>query len=112
MKSAPAIVFWWLVCALVSCRPDMANQPRVKPLSQSDFFSDRASARRPPSHTVAQGEAGADAGFSRGLTNGTYLTQLPTKLTPELLQRGREQFDAICAEDNYFRQDERGWHDQ
>jgi mono/diheme cytochrome c family protein len=33
-----------------------------------------------------------------GLTNGVYVTQLPMQLTPQLLARGRERFDAICAE--------------
>ena len=85
-------------CALVSCRPDMANQPKAKPLSRSDFFSDGTSARQPPPHTVPQGGARENVAFYTGLTNGIYITQLPVKLTPELLNRGRERFDAICAE--------------
>jgi mono/diheme cytochrome c family protein len=84
-------------CTLVSCRPDMANQPKAKPLSHSDFFANGASARQPPSHTVAFGKARDDAAFYTGLTNGVYITQLPIKLTPELLHRGRERFEAICA---------------
>jgi mono/diheme cytochrome c family protein len=32
-----------------------------------------------------------------GLTNGVYVTRLPMQLRPELLARGRERFDAICA---------------
>ena len=85
-------------CALVSCRPDMANQPRAKPLSQSDFFSDGASARQPPPNTVPVDEARKNSAFYTGLTNGIYVTQLPVKLTPELLNRGRERFDAMCSE--------------
>jgi len=81
-----------------ACRPDMANQPRAKPLSQSDFFSNGTSARQPPSHTVVQGQAHDNTAYYTGLTNGTYITQLPMKLTPELLRRGRERFEAICAE--------------
>ena len=84
--------------ALVSCRPDMANQPRAKPLSQSDFFANGPSARQAPSHTVAWRGAREDGAFFTGLTNGTYVVQLPTKLTPELLNRGRERFDAMCSE--------------
>jgi mono/diheme cytochrome c family protein len=76
----------------------MNNQPRAKPLSRSDFFGDGASARQPPPHTVVWQEARANAPAFTGLTNGTYVTQLPMKLTPELLQRGRERFEAICAE--------------
>jgi mono/diheme cytochrome c family protein len=91
-----AIISIGLFCA--ACRPDMANQPRAKPLSQSDFFSNGASARQPPAHTVPQGKTREANTFNTGLTNGTYLTQLPMKLTPELLDRGRERFDAMCAE--------------
>ncbi len=87
-----------LAYALTACRPDMANQPKAKPLSSSDFFSDRTNARQLPIHTVAHGDVRDNAAFYTGLTNGTYVTQLPVKLTPELLNRGRERFDATCAE--------------
>jgi cytochrome c553 len=84
--------------AIVACRPDMNNQPKAKPLSQSDFFSDEANARQLPAHTVAYGEAETNAAFYTGLSNGTYITRLPLNLTPALLNRGRERFEAICAE--------------
>src|SRR5215217_8109647 len=83
---------------LAACRPDMMNQPKAKPLSQSDFFSDHANARPIPPHTVERAGARENAAFYTGLTNGTYVTQLPVKLTPELLSRGRERFDVMCAE--------------
>ncbi len=76
----------------------MNNQPRTKPLSDSDFFSNGTSARQPPLHTVPRGDARTDGALYTGLTNGTYVTKLPAQLTPELLARGRERFDAICAE--------------
>jgi len=81
-----------------ACRPDMNNQPKAKPLSRSDFFSNGTNARQPPPYTVVRGEPRDNAAFYTGLTNGTYITQLPMKLTPELLNRGRERFDAMCAE--------------
>jgi len=88
-----------LVIVLVAaCRPDMANQPKAKPLSESDFFSNQANARPIPPHTVERGDARENDAFYTGLTNGTYITQLPVKLTPELLERGRERFDTMCAE--------------
>jgi len=83
---------------LVGCRPDMTNQPKATPLSESDFFSNGANARRPPAHTVARGDAREDTAFYTGQTNGRYVTQLPVKLTRDLMIRGRERFDAICAE--------------
>jgi mono/diheme cytochrome c family protein len=83
--------------ALASCRPDMANQPRAKPLSESDFFSNRTSAQPPPAHAIARGRTRNNPAFFTGLTNGCYVTQLPVQLTPALLARGRERFDTICA---------------
>ena len=84
--------------AFSACRPDMANQPKAKPLSESDFFSNQANARPIPPHTVERGDRRENAAFYTGLTNGTYVTQLPVKLTPKLLARGRERFDAMCTE--------------
>jgi mono/diheme cytochrome c family protein len=86
------------VFAAVSCRPDMANQPKAKPLSESTFFENGTSARQPPPDTVPHDGGTNDPVFGTGLTNGSYATQLPVKLTPELLMRGRERFDALCAE--------------
>lgn len=83
---------------LAACRPDMANQPKAKPLSESDFFSNQANARPIPAHAVERGGARENAAFYTGRTDGTYVTQLPVKLTPELLARGQQQFDAMCAE--------------
>ncbi len=87
-----------VIGALASCRPDMSNQPKAKPLSQSDFFSNGANARQPPPDTVVRDDPRDNAAFYTGLTNGIYLTRLPVKLTPEFLNRGRERFDAMCAE--------------
>jgi mono/diheme cytochrome c family protein len=81
-----------------SCRPDMMNQPKAKTLSESDFFSNGANARQVPAHTVGRGDAREDTAFYTGQTNGTYVTQLPVKLTRDVMIRGRERFDAICAE--------------
>jgi mono/diheme cytochrome c family protein len=87
-----------LALPFAACRPDMMNQPKAKPLSESDFFSNQAVARPIPPHTVERGGARENAAFYTGLTNGTYVTRLPVKLTPELLARGRERFDVMCAE--------------
>jgi mono/diheme cytochrome c family protein len=75
----------------------MYNQPKVKPLSSSEFFRDGTNARPLPPNTVAWGDARDDAAFFTGLTNGTYVTQLPMKLTPELMMRGRERYDIYCG---------------
>lgn len=95
---ARAFFLIYLATCFAACRPDMNNQPKAKPLSQNDFFSNGTSAQQPPPYTVAFGEPRDNVPFYTGLTNGTYITQLPMKLTPQLLNRGRERFDAMCAE--------------
>jgi mono/diheme cytochrome c family protein len=97
-RALPMILIAMAMFGLASCRPDMMNQPKAKALSESDFFSNGTNARQPPAHTVAQGDAREDAAFYTGQTNGTYVTQLPVKLTRDLMIRGRNRFDAICAE--------------
>ena len=84
-------------CALASCRPDMANQPRAKPLSESEFFADGTNARPLPAHVVARGDVREDEAFSTGLTTGAHVTQLPVAVTSALLDRGREQHEIFCA---------------
>jgi mono/diheme cytochrome c family protein len=96
--TAGKIILISLLAAFGGCRPDMQNQPKAKPLSQSDFFPDGTNARSLPPHTVARGAEIGGTALSTGLTNGVYVTELPVKLTPELLARGREKFEAICAE--------------
>ena len=83
---------------LIACRPDMMNQPKAKPLSQSEFFKDGTSARLTPLHTVAREQDHESDAFHTCLTNGIYVTRLPMKLTSELLARGRDRYEAFCAE--------------
>ena len=94
----PFVLSAIIMFSVASCRPDMMNQPKAKPLSESDFFSNGTNARQPPAHTVARGDARENAEFYTGQMNGKYVTQLPVKLTRDLMVRGRERFNAICAE--------------
>jgi mono/diheme cytochrome c family protein len=82
-----------------ACRQDMYNQPKTKPYSQSDFFENGSSARLLPPHTVEYREAARNNPYYTGLTNGALIARLPArvKLTPQLLERGRERFDIYCA---------------
>ena len=87
------------LCAIicVACRNDMYNQPKKKPLAESEFFKDGTSARPIPANTVAREDAFENGAFSTGLVSGVYVTELPITLTPQLLTRGRERFDIHCA---------------
>lgn len=89
---------FWALGFFTACRPDMANQPRAKPLSPSDFFSNGTSARQLPANTVPHDQAREDTAVYTGLTSGVYVTRLPIKLTNQVLSRGRQRFDAMCSE--------------
>ncbi len=77
----------------------MYNQPKAKTYSENEFFRDGTSARPLPPHTVQYRHARENEAFYTGLTNGVLVAQLPAplKLTPALLERGRERFDIYCA---------------
>ena len=90
-----------LILALVAggCRQDMYNQPRTKPFSATEFFRDGTSARPVPPQTVEYQSASSNDQFYTVLSDGVLITQLPSplKLTPALLQRGRDRYDIYCA---------------
>lgn len=88
----------FLLLTIAACRRDMMNQPKAKPLSESEFFSDGTNARPLPPHVISRGEDQQDEAFRTGLTNGVYVTQLPMRVTKDLLARGQERYDAFCAE--------------
>jgi cytochrome c553 len=86
-----------VLCALAACRRDMANQPKAKPMSESQFFADSTNARPLPPHTIPREIQQQDETFETGLAGGIYVTQLPMQLTPQLLARGHERYDAFCS---------------
>jgi mono/diheme cytochrome c family protein len=85
------------ILALAGCRQDMHDQPRYKPLAQSDFFSDGSAARQPVEGTVARGESREDTYFYTGKTGSNPGDYMPFPATMQVLQRGRERFDIFCA---------------
>lgn len=86
-----------LVMSLVSCRQQMADQPKFRPFEPSSFFPDGRSARPLPEGTVARGHLDADERFYTGKSNGELLTMLPIPLTAELLERGQQRFNIYCS---------------
>lgn len=94
---AAAMLIAVLFITLCGCRQEMYNQPKYKPLGESDFFSDRRASRPLPDGTVARGWLRADRKLYDG-KDGKYLaTALPIPLTRELLSRGRERFNIYCS---------------
>jgi mono/diheme cytochrome c family protein len=84
---------------------NMKHQDSVRPFDASSLYSDGASARHPPAHTVARGEMAPDDPAATGKKAGVLVSDVPVPLTRALLERGRQRFDIYCApchgEDGY-----------
>lgn len=82
---------------LAGCRQDMHDQPRFKPLAESDFYADLRSSRPPVEGTVARGQLHEDTYFYTGKIGNNPGDFMPFPVTEEVLARGRERFDIYCA---------------
>ena len=79
------------------CRTDMHVQPKQNPLSPSDFYSDKRSARPLVEGTVARGQLHEDTYFYTGRIGDNPGDVMPFPVTREVLERGRERFNIYCA---------------
>lgn len=95
MKANAALFL--LLAAFNGCRQDMYNQPKARPLAESDFFSDRQEARPLPPNVVAREEPPHTPEFTGLNADGTLVSTLPVAFNRELLMRGRERFEIFCA---------------
>lgn len=77
--------------------PDMDNQPKFKAQSQNLFFDDARSMRPRIPGTVARGEWYANPIIHDGTVSGEWAIRIPEKITPEFIQKGREQYNVFCA---------------
>lgn len=94
--------FWKLAAAMLlagagfaGCGPvrqDMADQPKAKPLSPSDFFADGRSARPIVENTVAHGSLASDA-----LAVSKESNEFPLPFSEELLRRGEDRYKIFCS---------------
>ncbi len=82
---------------LAGCRQDMHDQPRYKPLAQSDFFADQRSARAPVEGTVARGHLNDDTYFYTGKVSGQAGEVFPYPVNAAMLARGQERFNIYCS---------------
>jgi mono/diheme cytochrome c family protein len=98
MRRAEWLSIGLLVLLAAGCRQDMHDQPKQKPFRESDFFSDRRSARPFVAGTVARGTLREDALLYTGkLPSGALTDTLPMPVTAELLARGRVQYQTFCS---------------
>ncbi|MGI9101211.1 MAG: c-type cytochrome [Terriglobales bacterium] len=82
---------------LIGCRNDMHVQPKVLPLTQSDFYEDGRGSRALPEGTIARGQLRDDTYFYTGMVNGQPGNEMPFPATKEVLERGRQRFDIYCS---------------
>ena len=114
--------FLWLTSA--GCRRDMQDQPKIKPLRGSTFFSDGLGSRPPIEGTIPRGYLREDVEFytgkkagaatatatpaqqqTAGAQNATAqqssfpddVVEFPIPVTKDVVLRGRERFNIFCS---------------
>lgn len=90
--SAAAILAASLFLAGCSLKQDMALQPKNRPLSPSDFFSDGRSERPLLENTVARGSVSDDEMVVSKESN-----RFPLPVNQELLVRGENRYKVFCT---------------
>ena len=91
-----AVAFGMLML-LTACRQDMQNEPRYKPLAESDFFPDHRSARPHIEGTVARGHLRIDEARYAGKLNGEDIDQFPIPIAKADIERGQNRFNIYCS---------------
>src|SRR6266508_2172659 len=86
------LTIFTLLCA--SCRQDMQDQPKYKPLAPSSFFSDRKSSRQLVEGTAPYSPEGK---ATPPMADLSKMTTLPFALTPQVMDRGQERFNIYCS---------------
>src|SRR3984893_1481851 len=81
-----------LLLAGCSLKQDMALQPKNRPLSPSDFFTDGRSERPLVENTVARGSFADEA-----LVVAKDSNSFPLPVTQELLERGEGRYKLFCT---------------
>jgi hypothetical protein len=79
-------------CSDMTLRQDMADQPKNRPLSPSEFFSDGRSARPLIESTVARGAVDNDA-YNVSKEFAGY----PLLVDRKLIERGEERYKIFCT---------------
>ncbi len=80
-----------------SCRRDMQDQPKYKPLAASRFFADGRASRPIPAGTVARDELNETDAFHTGSNGAGFLDTIPVPVTADFLHRGQDRYNIFCS---------------
>ena len=72
---------------MAGCRLDMHTQPKILPLTHSDFFEDGRGSRSLVPGTIARGQLRDDSYLFTGMINGKPGDMMPFPATKEVLER-------------------------
>ncbi len=97
MKNNAAFVVVGLAVFSVACRQDMQDQPKYKPLHESNFFADHRSERPQIDGTVARGHLRVDQARYTGKAGGNDVTTFPWQMTRQDLGRGQQRYNIYCS---------------
>jgi mono/diheme cytochrome c family protein len=75
----------------------MHDQPRYKPLAETDFFSDHRASRPMVEGTVARGHLHIDEARYTGKIAGQEIEQFPIPIAKEDIERGETRFNIYCT---------------
>lgn len=81
----------------LGCRQDMHDQPRVKPLAKSEFFTDGRSARPLVEDTVARGQLRDDELLYTGRIGREFSAEFPFPVDRAVLDRGQDRYLIFCS---------------
>ncbi len=93
-KAVPLLA---LALMTTGCRQDMFEEPKYRPLAESQFFADGRSARPVPAGTVEYGRTSEGEAIENGTTNGQFVATIPLPVNEAFLTRGKERFDIYCS---------------
>lgn len=84
--------------ALVGCRQDMHDNPRIDPLEAHEFWGDGMGSRQIPAGTVARGLLKEDSRYWAGKTeDGAFVSAFPIEVDHDLLEWGQERYEIYCS---------------
>jgi len=87
-----ACAFFLVGCSENIIRQDMADQPKNRPLTPSEFFADGRSERPLVEGTVARGAIDNDA-----LNVSKDYASFPLKVEEKLIERGEDRYKVFCS---------------